>query len=43
VVKVVPVQPEAGDLFGFMAEEFKVVDDIENPVVPLKQREVLKK
>jgi hypothetical protein len=30
-------------LFGFMAGEFKVVGDIENPVVPLKQWEVLKK
>jgi prevent-host-death family protein len=43
VVKVVPVEPEESDLFGFMAGEFKVVGDIENPVVPLKQWEVLKK
>lgn len=43
VVKVVPVETEKSDLFGFMAEEFKVTGDIESPVVPLKQRKVFKK
>jgi len=43
VVKVVPVVPEKSDLFGFMAGEFKVVGDIESPVVPQKQWEILKK
>jgi prevent-host-death family protein len=35
VVKVVPVESE-NDLFGFMAGKFKIVGDIESPVVPLK-------
>jgi len=43
VVKVVPVVPEKSDLFGFMAGEFKIVGDIESPVVPQKQWEILKK
>jgi hypothetical protein len=30
------------DLFGFLAGEFRVVGDIESPVVPLDQREVLR-
>ena len=36
VVKVVPVESE-DDIFGFMAGKFKIVGDIESPVVPLKQ------
>ncbi len=43
VVKVVPVASENGDVFGFMAGEFKIVGDIEAPVVPLKQWEIMKK
>ena len=42
VVKVVPVT-DGGDIFGFMAGEFKVTGDIESPVVPLKQWEIMKK
>jgi antitoxin (DNA-binding transcriptional repressor) of toxin-antitoxin stability system len=42
VVKVVPV-PKKDDLFGFMAGEFKIVGDIESPVVPLKRWKVFKK
>jgi len=33
IVKVVPVEPEKNDLFGFMAGKFKIVGDIEAPVV----------
>jgi prevent-host-death family protein len=43
VVKVVPAVPKKDDLFGFMAGEFKIVGDIESPVVPLKQWKVFKK
>jgi antitoxin (DNA-binding transcriptional repressor) of toxin-antitoxin stability system len=43
VVKVVPAVAEKSDLFGFMAGEFKIVGDIELPVVPLKQWKILKK
>ena len=43
VVKVVPAAAENSDLFGFMAGEFKIVGDIESPVVPLKQWKVFKK
>jgi len=42
VVKLVPVESEK-DLFGFMAGEFKIVGDIESPVVPLKQWKITKK
>jgi prevent-host-death family protein len=41
VVKVVPVESEKDNLFGFMAGEFKISGDIESPVWPLKQRDVL--
>jgi prevent-host-death family protein len=37
VVKVVPVESEMDDIFGFMAGKFTIVGDIESPVVPLKQ------
>jgi prevent-host-death family protein len=37
VVKVVPVESETDDIFGFMAGKFTIVGDIESPVVPLKQ------
>jgi len=43
VVKVVPVEPRKNNLFGFMAGEFKIAGDIENPVVPLKQWKVMNK
>jgi prevent-host-death family protein len=43
VVKVVPIESDANDLFGFMAGEFKIVGDIEAPVVPLKDWEITKK
>jgi prevent-host-death family protein len=37
VVKVVPIESEKDDIFGFMAGKFTIVGDIESPVVPLKQ------
>lgn len=37
VVKVVPVESKKDDIFGFMAGKFKIVGDIESPVVPLRQ------
>jgi prevent-host-death family protein len=37
VVKVVPVESEKDDIFGFMAGKGKIVGDIESPAVPLKQ------
>ena len=43
VVKVVPIKPENDDIFGFMAGKFKIVGDIESPVVPLKQWKIMKK
>jgi prevent-host-death family protein len=43
VVQVTPVDSESGDVFGFMAGQFKIVGDIESPVVPLDQWEVAKK
>jgi len=43
VVKVVPVESNESDLFGFMAGEFKIVGDVESPVIPLKHWEVMKK
>jgi len=43
VVKVVPVKPENDDIFGFMAGKFKIVGDIESPVVPLKQWKIMRK
>jgi prevent-host-death family protein len=43
IVKVVPVGSEPTELFGFMAGEFAIVGDVESPVVPLKDWEVLKK
>ena len=32
VVKVVPVQSEKNDIFGFMTGKFKIVGDIESPI-----------
>ncbi len=43
VVKVVPIQAGEDDLFGFMAGKFKVVGDIESPLVPLKNWKVTRK
>ena len=43
LVKVVAVESEKNDLFGFMAGELKIVGDIESPVVPLRHWKILKK
>ena len=43
VVKVIPVESNEADLFGFMAGEFAVAGDIESPLLPLKQWKVLQK
>jgi prevent-host-death family protein len=42
VVKVVPVESESGDLFGFMKGRMEIVGDIESPVVPLSDWNALK-
>jgi antitoxin (DNA-binding transcriptional repressor) of toxin-antitoxin stability system len=42
-VKVVPVETEKGDLFGFMAGELKITGDIESPIWHLRQRKITKK
>jgi prevent-host-death family protein len=43
VVKVVPAEPEKNNVFGFMADKFDIVGDIESPVVPLKDWKIMKK
>jgi antitoxin (DNA-binding transcriptional repressor) of toxin-antitoxin stability system len=43
VVKIIPIKPEKDDIFGFMAGKFKIVGDIESPVVPLSAWKVMKK
>ena len=43
VVKVVPIKPENDDIFGSMADEVKIVGDIESPVVPLKAWKIMRK
>ena len=43
VAKVVPVKSKKQDLFGFMAGEVKIVGDIESPVIPLEEWEVMRK
>lgn len=42
VVKVVPVEPENDDIFGFMAGKAEIIGDIESPVVPLKDWKIFK-
>jgi prevent-host-death family protein len=43
VVKVIPVESDKEDLFGYMADEVKIVGDIESPVVPAHPWKALKK
>jgi antitoxin (DNA-binding transcriptional repressor) of toxin-antitoxin stability system len=43
VAKVVPVTSKKQDLFGFMAGELKIIGDIESPVIPLEEWEVMRK
>lgn len=42
VVKVVPAESKSDGLFGFMAGKFKIVGDIEAPVVSLKNWKIMK-
>jgi antitoxin (DNA-binding transcriptional repressor) of toxin-antitoxin stability system len=42
VVKVVPIKPEKDDIFGSMADEVKIIGDIESPVVPLKDWKIFR-
>jgi prevent-host-death family protein len=42
VAKLVPVTPKR-NLFGFMAEEFRIVGDIEGPVVSVEKWELMRK
>jgi hypothetical protein len=43
VVKVVPAESKKYGLFGFMAGKFKIVGDIEAPLVPLRSWKVRRK
>lgn len=43
VVKVIPIKPEKDNLFGSMADDVKIVGDIESPVVPLKAWKIMRK
>jgi len=43
VVKVIPIKPEKDDIFGSMADEVKIIGDIESPVVPLKTWKIMRK
>jgi prevent-host-death family protein len=43
VAKVVPVSSKKRDLFGFMAGEFRIVADIEGPMVSIEEWEVMRK
>jgi prevent-host-death family protein len=41
--KLVPMEADNSDIFGFMAGDFDIVGDIESPAVPLKDWKILKK
>ena len=43
VAKMVPMETDNSDIFGFMAGEFEILGDIESPVTPLKDWKILKK
>ena len=43
VVKIVPVASGEDELFGFMAGEFRITGDIESPVIPPEEWEVMRK
>jgi prevent-host-death family protein len=43
MVKIVPAESGADNLFGFMASEFDIIGDIESPLVPLKEWQITKK
>jgi prevent-host-death family protein len=43
VAKIVPIASKKQDLFGFMVGQFKIVGNIESPVVSLEAWEVMRK
>jgi prevent-host-death family protein len=43
VAKIVPVTSNKQNLFGFMVGQFKVIGDIESPVMSLEEWEVMRK
>jgi prevent-host-death family protein len=43
IVKVTPAEPGKNDIFGFMADKFEIVGDIESPVVPLSHWKTVKR
>jgi antitoxin (DNA-binding transcriptional repressor) of toxin-antitoxin stability system len=43
VAKVVPVNSKKPELLGFMAGEFRIIGDIERPVVSLEEWKVMRK
>jgi prevent-host-death family protein len=43
VAKLVAVATDKKDVFGFMAGEFNIAGDIESPLVPLEEWEVMRK
>ena len=43
VAKIVPVTSKKQRLFGFMVGQFRIVGDIESPVVSLEEWEVMRK
>jgi hypothetical protein len=42
VVKVIPTESKNDRLFGFMPRKFKIIGNIEAPVVPLKNWKIMK-
>ena len=43
VAKIVPVTSKKQSLFGFMVGQFRIVGDIESPVMSLKEWAVMRK
>ena len=43
VAKMVPMETDNSDIFGFMAGRMTIIGDIESPVVPLKDWKIFKK
>jgi prevent-host-death family protein len=42
VAKLVPAESQPEDIFGCLRNEFKIVGDIESPVVPLEDWDALR-
>jgi prevent-host-death family protein len=43
VAKIVPVTSKKQNLFGFMVGQFRIVGDIESPVISLEEWKVMRK